>query len=343
MDIQWSLLLFSLLAGTGGSLLAYVGLSQFCGFGARSRRNLIIASLVLVVVGGLFSVLHLEQKANIMAAAANVFSFSPISIELIMVGLNVIVGIVYLVMVIKETGELSLKVVAALGILFGLLIGYATGSGYQMGAQPMWNTVLLPLCYLVTDLALAGAVYVLVLWASKNRKAANADATDEAKDGAKDDDKAAKAEAEGTVEKVTVTETVEKTADGEKVEVVKTVEEGVKASDAKADDADAGVCKLPLAISFGCSVASLVLCLVYGLVTMFGGQPVLFWLGVIVLGSLCNAICSFLLFKKKVEPALLGLNVAFALCAGVCLRAFMWLIGTGTLDLFAMAQAHVHF
>lgn len=321
MDIQWSLLFFSLLAGTGGSILAYVGVSQFKGFGEKPKRNLLIGALVLIIIGGLCSVLHLEQKANIMAAAANIFSFSPISMELIMVGITVILSIVYLVAVIREAGELSLKVIAVLSIIFGLLLGYVTGSGYQMGAQPLWNTVILPLAYLATDLALAGAIYVFALWLSKNSKK-----SDKAKDS--DESSDAKKDAEASV-------------DAEKSDAAK--EDAAKVAEVKQDEPANENEKLPLMLMFASSLASLVLCLVYGIITMFGGQPLLFWLGVIVLGSLCNAVCSYLLMKKKVEPTLMGLNIAFALIAGICLRAYMWLIGTGTLDFFNMAQMHMHF
>ena len=92
MAIQWPLVIFSLLAGAGGALLAFVGLSGVLGLAKKARVPAAVGALVLLVVGGCASVAHLAQPANIMAAAANVFSFSGISVELIMLGVNAIVA-----------------------------------------------------------------------------------------------------------------------------------------------------------------------------------------------------------------------------------------------------------
>ena len=83
MSIQWPLLVFSLLAGSGGALLAFTGVAEATGVAKKTRNAAVACALVLLVVGGCASVVHLAQPANIMAAAANVFSFSGISVELI--------------------------------------------------------------------------------------------------------------------------------------------------------------------------------------------------------------------------------------------------------------------
>lgn len=74
--IQWPLVLFSLLAGAGGCALAFAGASEFVGGTKRARFAVGVVSLVLVVVGGLFSVLHLASPQHVMAAVRHVFSFS---------------------------------------------------------------------------------------------------------------------------------------------------------------------------------------------------------------------------------------------------------------------------
>ncbi|MCI8367644.1 MAG: dimethyl sulfoxide reductase anchor subunit, partial [Eggerthellaceae bacterium] len=132
MEIQWSLLLFSALAGAGGSLLAFTGIAELMGKAPKAKKQMLAIVLVLVIAGGLFSVLHLEQKANIMAAAANVFSFSAISMELIFVGLVAVMAIIYLVCAAREVSGGAVKAVAVISIVVGLLLGYVTGSGYQM-------------------------------------------------------------------------------------------------------------------------------------------------------------------------------------------------------------------
>lgn len=269
MEIQWSLLLFSLIAGTGGSLLAFTGLAEALGHAPKARKQLLIVVLVLVVVGGLCSVMHLEQKANIMAAAANVFSFSPISMELIMVGFAFVIGVVYLVCAVKEVGAGALRVVGVLGIIAGVLLGYVTGSGYQMGSQPNWNTVLLPLAYLGTDLACGGALFLAICAASK--------------------------------------------AEGEPAKPLPTV-------------------------AFGAGVLSVVLFLAYGLTSGFAAEPAMFGIGAVCAVAAAGVLATCLKGAKLAPAA--GACV-LALVAGVCLRAFMWLIGTGTLDLFTAAAEHL--
>ena len=55
MAIQWPLVLFSLLAGAGGAMLAFAGLSQLLGGSRTVRRRAVWCALALFVIGGLCS------------------------------------------------------------------------------------------------------------------------------------------------------------------------------------------------------------------------------------------------------------------------------------------------
>ncbi|MCD8315997.1 MAG: dimethyl sulfoxide reductase anchor subunit [Eggerthellaceae bacterium] len=161
MEIQWPLVFFSTLAGCGGITLAFVGFSEIVNKGRKANFVATIIALILIVVGGCFSVLHLAQRSNIFAAATNVFSFSAISLELIFLGLTVIVGIVYLILD-RANSRIAARVLAIIGLVFGLCLAFVTGNGYVMEAQPNWNTITLPLAYLGTDLAAGALVYTAV-------------------------------------------------------------------------------------------------------------------------------------------------------------------------------------
>ena len=147
MAIQWPLVIFSLLAGAGGALLAFVGLSEVLGLAKKARVPAAVGALVLLVVGGCASVAHLAQPANIMAAAANVFSFSGISVELIMLGVNAIVAVAYVLTARGESANAT-KIVGIVGIVTGVAMTFVVGNGYVMEAQPNWNTPALPFAYL---------------------------------------------------------------------------------------------------------------------------------------------------------------------------------------------------
>ncbi len=161
MSIQWPLVLFGLFAGCGGGLLAFTGLSIILGFAEKCRKKMVITALVLLIVGGCCSVLHLGQPANIMAAAANIFAFSAISVELIMLGINVIVALVYLV-VDRGSAGATQKVLAVCFVVAGVILAFALGNGYVLEARPAWNTIILPLGYLFGGLAMGGTVFAVL-------------------------------------------------------------------------------------------------------------------------------------------------------------------------------------
>ena len=99
MEIQWPLVLFSLIAGTGGSLFAFVALSELLGGKEKTRFAATVTSLVLIVAGGCLSMLHLASPQNAFAALTNIFSFSGISIELMLLGLTFVVALAYAIVV----------------------------------------------------------------------------------------------------------------------------------------------------------------------------------------------------------------------------------------------------
>lgn len=163
MSIQWPLVIFSLLAGCGGATLAFVGISELLGVAQKTRKVAVIVALALLVVGGCASVLHLAQPANIMAAATNIFSFSGISVELIMLGINVVVCIAYLIASFKDASESVAKGIGIVGILTGLVMAFVVGNGYVMESQPYWNTPLLSVAYLGSGIGCGAALFLSLL------------------------------------------------------------------------------------------------------------------------------------------------------------------------------------
>ncbi len=160
MAIQWPLVIFGLLAGCGGALFAFIGISELLGIARKTRFSAAIVSLILLVVGGCASVAHLGQPGNIMAAAANLFSFSGISVELIMLGINVILVIVYMIVVKRENGQSAAKIIGIIGIITGIILTFVVGNGYVIEAQRYWNTFTLPLGYLGSGLAMGGTLFL---------------------------------------------------------------------------------------------------------------------------------------------------------------------------------------
>lgn len=163
MEIQWPLVLFSLFAGTGGTLFAFSGLSELLG-GARKPREVAAAvSLALMVIGGCFSVLHLASPLHALSAVTNLLSFSGISIELMLLGATFVVVAVYLVLVRRGSADAgAVKAIAVIGLILGLMLAFFCGHGYVIEGQPTWNTNLLPCAYLGTCLACGAFAFGLV-------------------------------------------------------------------------------------------------------------------------------------------------------------------------------------
>lgn len=162
LSIQWPLVAFSLLAGSAGALAAFASLAELTGKALQARFAALLCALALIVVSGCASIVHLASPQNVMAAATNLFSFSGISIELIMLGLAFVVAAVYAALVKRDASPVARKVLAGATLVCGLGLAFVCGHGYVIEARPFWNTELLPIAYLGSVLPAGAFGYLLV-------------------------------------------------------------------------------------------------------------------------------------------------------------------------------------
>jgi anaerobic dimethyl sulfoxide reductase subunit C (anchor subunit) len=158
MEIQWPLVIFSLLAGGGAATLGFAGISEFLGSSKKARSIAGIIALALMVIGGIASVFHLGQPGNFFAAVANLGSLSGVSLELIFLGLTIVVGIVYVVLVNGENA--ASKAVGVVGLVLAVIFAAITGHSYQIEAQLAWNNFGVTASYLFSSFTLGGFVYL---------------------------------------------------------------------------------------------------------------------------------------------------------------------------------------
>ena len=164
MSIQWPLVIFSLLCGTAGMMMAAMGVAEILGIGSKVRVKGIVSAFVILVVGGFCVLLHLAQPGNVMGAFTHITSMSPISVEMLAVGVNAIVAIVFFFLARGENPNAgALKVVGVIAIITGIMIAILTGNGYVMESQPAWNNIGLPLGYLGTAAAAGFGLYGAIL------------------------------------------------------------------------------------------------------------------------------------------------------------------------------------
>ncbi|MEG2532694.1 MAG: DmsC/YnfH family molybdoenzyme membrane anchor subunit [Gordonibacter sp.] len=166
MEIQWALVLFTVVSGAGAWLFAFSMLSSlFKKDEAPSKMETIVA-FVLVAVGGCMSVMHLSHVDRILEALNH--PTSGIFIEAAMIGVLCVILAVYFIMLVRGTSKKARTAVGILGLLVGMVFTYACGSSYMMEARPAWQTVALPLAYFGTAAA-AGSGLNLLLKAAQKR------------------------------------------------------------------------------------------------------------------------------------------------------------------------------
>ncbi|MDR3136332.1 MAG: dimethyl sulfoxide reductase anchor subunit [Coriobacteriales bacterium] len=167
MSIQWPLVLFTLLTGTGAGSLIFIGLAEVLGFGDKARKSAGWVAAGLIVAGGLCSMAHLGQPANVMSAISNLGSLSGISIELILLAISTIVAVLY-ALVARSKPTSASKALGVVVLIVGLVFIWALGSSYMIGSRPAWSTVALPFGYFGSGLALGGFLYLVQLVLAKD-------------------------------------------------------------------------------------------------------------------------------------------------------------------------------
>jgi anaerobic dimethyl sulfoxide reductase subunit C (anchor subunit) len=161
MPVQWPLLIFTLLVGAGSGILAFLGISEFAGAGKKTRFIASLIAVALFILGGISSIFHLGHPANVMAAAGNLLSGSPISLELLCLIIAIIVAVVYLVAVKREL-DIS-KAVGIIGILVSVVLAFVVGHGYEViASRPNWSVGTLSLAYLFSGLCVGGYFFIAI-------------------------------------------------------------------------------------------------------------------------------------------------------------------------------------
>lgn len=161
MDIQWSLVIFTVLTGLGGWLFFFVGLNVVLGKTDKGAFAGTVAALTLAIVGGCASVTHLSHPDRMLGALQH--PTSGIFTEAVLVGLLSITLIAFLVMLRRSITGAPLKAVAIVGMVLGVLMSFMAGQSYLMDAIAAWNTELLPLGYLGTAAAAGAAAYLVII------------------------------------------------------------------------------------------------------------------------------------------------------------------------------------
>lgn len=165
MEVQWTLLIFTLLTGGAGWLFACVCADEFLQRASKAALPATVTALVVAIVGGIASVFHLSHADRMLAALNH--PTSGIFIEAVLVGLFCLFAIIYLVLLVRGIGGGARKAMAIIAAIAGVVLSFAAGASYMMEAQYTWDTPLLPLAYCGTAVPLGIAAYLTVAEAVK--------------------------------------------------------------------------------------------------------------------------------------------------------------------------------
>lgn len=161
MPVQWELLFFSLFVGLGMGAFGFIAVTELTGNLEKVRMPGAITALVAVLVGGMFSFFHLGHPERIFHILGNVGS--GIAQELIVTTIAGALIVAYIFLLKWEGAPTGMrKTVAGLGLLFAVIVPFATGKIYVLPSRPAWDTWILPILF-VASAAVLG-MFTMHIW-----------------------------------------------------------------------------------------------------------------------------------------------------------------------------------
>ena len=154
MEIQIPLVIFTSFLAWAAGIFGTQCILALQKRGGAVQLPALICSAVVLVVGGIAVVFHLTHPFNLFNGFGHITS--GITIELIFVIVFAIAVVLYFLMMRRSEEGVAPKWCAILAIVVSLALPFATGDSYLMSAIPVWDTMLLPLYYVVATVMLGG-------------------------------------------------------------------------------------------------------------------------------------------------------------------------------------------
>lgn len=171
MEIQWSLVLFTTLAGAGAWMYFAFCVAALKGDVRNDRTKAIActATFALLMIGTLASVTHLSHPDRIMAVLAH--PTMGIFTEALFVGLVCVAVAVYALAWRRNASAGMQKGILVAGAVLAVGLALMLGYSYMMPSRPAWDTFLLPLAYMLTSASGGAAAYLVAAAAGGEEKA----------------------------------------------------------------------------------------------------------------------------------------------------------------------------
>ena len=141
MELQWPLILFTSLTAWACGVFGGAGVLALKGAGKKSQMTLVVASVVLLAMGGIAVFFHLQHWERIFNGFGHITS--GITQELIAIVVFVVVAVAYFVALRKsDDGGTVPAGLAWAAIVISVVLAAVCAHSYMMPARPAWNSVL---------------------------------------------------------------------------------------------------------------------------------------------------------------------------------------------------------
>jgi anaerobic dimethyl sulfoxide reductase subunit C (anchor subunit) len=159
MEIQWTLVFFTLLTCMGCGLFAAIAAAGLGEANFVSKKG-VMAALAMLAVGGFSSVFHLAHPFRAIYILTNLNT--EFGKEMLLLAAVGVLMSIYLVKADKVSDS-ARKTICVLSLVFTAWMAFQSGFTYVLVARASWNTFLLPLAYLASACALGCIAFCLIV------------------------------------------------------------------------------------------------------------------------------------------------------------------------------------
>jgi anaerobic dimethyl sulfoxide reductase subunit C (anchor subunit) len=160
MEIEVPLVLFTFFTCMASGIFLTQGVMTLLGKGKELQLTMLIASLITLAIGGISVFFHLQHPLRMLNGFGHITS--GITIELIFIVIFAIILVLYFLMMRRSEDGVAPKWCAVLAVIIGVALPFAMGDSYLMPAIPVWDTILLPIYYVVDAVLLGGLVALVI-------------------------------------------------------------------------------------------------------------------------------------------------------------------------------------
>ena len=162
MAIQWPLVFFTLFTGLGVGAFSCIAVIEWLGIGEVVLLPGTITALVAMAAGGLASVFHLSHPFR----TYNIIKHLDTGVgkEMLLITITGVAIFLYAVIRVMGLGGAPGKIVAAIGLVAGILLAFEMGATYVLPARPAWRTWLWSFIYAAS--AAVTGIFAIYVWAA---------------------------------------------------------------------------------------------------------------------------------------------------------------------------------